>query len=379
MAFRVVNKVPDDEKVVHKPHAVDHVKLIPELRFHLARAGLAVAPDVPFAAEAREIGKAVCFPLRELIFRQVVVAELEIVMAARGDLLGDVRGLRLFGEECAHLLPAFEIKLGGGKLHRVGIVHGLAGLDAEKGVLISGVFLINIMRVVRHDERDARFAREAAQSERGLALVRDAVILNFQEKVLAEQLAQLKRFLLCALVIVRDDVPGEISRETAGKTDQPLGVLMQQRPVDARLDVKPVRKAAGDKIAEIPVADVVFAQKDEMGILVVDAVLTVKAGARRNVYLAADDRADALGKTRAVKRDRAVHHAVVRDGERRLSQLLGAARELLDAAGAVQQGVFRMHVQMDKAHISLLCTLIASLTGGSCSFWTPGGFQPYNS
>ena len=80
---------------------------------------------------------------------------------------------------------------------------------------------------------------------------------------------------------------------------------MQQRPVDARLDVKPVRKAAGDKIAEIPVADVVFAQKDEMGILVIDAVLTVKAGARRNVYLAADDRADALGKTRAVKRDRA--------------------------------------------------------------------------
>ena len=162
------------------------------------------------------------------------------------------------------------------------------------------------MRVVRHDERDARFARETAQSERGLALVRDAVILNFQEKVLAEQIAQLKRLFLCALVIVRDDVPGEISRETAGKTDQPLGVLMQQRPVDARLDVKPVRKAAGDKIAEIPVADVVFAQKDEMGILVVDAVLTVKAGARRNVYLAADDRTDALGETCAVKRDRAV-------------------------------------------------------------------------
>lgn len=131
------------------------------------------------------------------------------------------------------------------------------------------------------------------------------VILNFQEKVLAEQLAQLKRLFLCALVIVRDDVPGEIARETAGKTDQPLGVLVQQRPVDARLDVKSVRKAAGDKIAEIPVADVVFAQKDEMGILVIDAVLTVKAGARRNVYLAADDRTDALGETRAVKRDRA--------------------------------------------------------------------------
>ena len=68
------------------------------------------------------------------------------------------------------------------------------------------------MRVVRHDERDARFTRETAQPERGLALVRDAVILNFQEKVLAEQPTQLKRLFLCALVIVCDDVPGEISR-----------------------------------------------------------------------------------------------------------------------------------------------------------------------
>ena len=76
-------------------------------------------------------------------------------------------------------------------------------------------------------------------------------------------------------------------------------------------------------------------------------------GARRDVYLAADDRADALGETGAVKRDRAVHHAMVGDGERRLPQLLGAVRQLLDAAGAVKQRVFRMHVQMDKAHGSV--------------------------
>ena len=64
------------------------------------------------------------------------------------------------------------------------------------------------MRVVRHDERNARLARKSAQPERGLAFVRNAVVLNFQEEVLAEQLAQLKRLFLRALVIVGDDVPG---------------------------------------------------------------------------------------------------------------------------------------------------------------------------
>ena len=56
--------------------------------------------------------------------------------------------------------------------------------------------------------------------------------------------------------------------------------------------------------------------------LAVEFVLLVKACARGDVHLAADDGLDALGLAGAVKVDRAVHHAVVGDGDRVLPQLL---------------------------------------------------------
>ena len=76
----------------------------------------------------------------------------------------------------------------------------------------------------------------------------------------------------------------------------------------------------------------------KVGIAVV--VLPVTGG---DIDLAADDRLDPGRAAGLVKSHRAVHHAVVGDGQRRLSQRLGFFRELCDAAGAVD-------VQMHKGH-----------------------------
>ena len=53
-----------------------------------------------------------------------------------------------------------------------------------------------------------------------------------------------------------------------------------------------------------------------------------------------------------IKGNAAVHNAVVRDGHRRLAQLLHQLRQVPDAAGAVQQAVLRVDVQMGKGHIT---------------------------
>ena len=64
------------------------------------------------------------------------------------------------------------------------------------------------------------------------------------------------------------------------------------------------------------------------------------------VDLAADDRLDAVLGARLVQLHRAVHHAVVGETEGGLLELRGALGERVDLAGAVEQGVLGVHVQM---------------------------------
>ena len=76
--------------------------------------------------------------------------------------------------------------------------------------------------------------------------------------------------------------------------------------------------------------------------LAVEFVLLVKACARGDVHLAADDGLDALGLAGAVKVDHAVHHAVVGDGAGGLPHRLDELGEVADTACAVEQAVFGM-------------------------------------
>ena len=92
--------------------------------------------------------------------------------------------------------------------------------------------------------------------------------------------------------------------------------------------------------------------------LTVERVDLVKARARRDIDLAADDRLDVRRLCRPVEVDHAVHHAVVRDGDSVLPELFDARHDILDAARPVEQAVFRMDMQMDKTHDSASLKLL---------------------
>ena len=76
----------------------------------------------------------------------------------------------------------------------------------------------------------------------------------------------------------------------------------------------------------------------------VELVDLVEPGAAlgRHVDLAADDGLDALRLAGPVEVNDAVHNAMVRDGAGGLPHGLHHAGQVLDAAGAVQEAVFRM-------------------------------------
>jgi len=73
-----------------------------------------------------------------------------------------------------------------------------------------------------------------------------------------------------------------------------------------------------------------------------------------DIDLTADDRLDPLCLTGPVKVDNTVHDTVVCDGAGGLAHGLHGLRQVPDTAGAVEEAVFRMDVQVDKGHVLYL-------------------------
>jgi hypothetical protein len=69
---------------------------------------------------------------------------------------------------------------------------------------------------------------------------------------------------------------------------------------------------------------------------------SVKSRTGSNVDLASDDGLDTLLYAGVVKRDYAVHNAVVGERDRIMSAFLSAQRDILDPARAVKQTIFTM-------------------------------------
>ena len=251
------------------------------------------------------------------------MTELEVVIAHIGDPCGVLHRLRVVGEETGHLLLALYIELVRLETQAGGVGEAFLHGYAHEDVLIRGVLFFDVVRIVRERKGDARLTVYAQKALGRTALLRQSVVLNFKVKAVpAEQCRQLLGLALCPLVVATEQHFRYCTRNAAGQTNKPLAMLRQQLPVDPRLSVKALGEGAGDDVAQIFVARLVFAQQYEVAVIRVDAVFPIEAGAWRNVDLAADDGLYALGDAGLVKCDGAVHDAVVGYRSGGLPQLL---------------------------------------------------------
>ena len=125
-----------------------------------------------------------------------------------------------------------------------------------------------------------------------------------------------------------------------------LAVLGEVLAVDARLVVVAVDVGVGDEPAEVPVADEVLGQEDQVEGLGVGLAFLVGHRPAGDVGLDADDRLDALGLRRLVEGDRAVERAVVGDGHRIHALLRRRVDQLRDPAEAVEEAELRVDVEV---------------------------------
>ena len=350
-ALGIVHEVLDDEEIVREAHFLDHGQLVFQLPVVFRLLG-AVALREALFTQLPQIGGGVV-PLRQLELRQVILAEGEVKLAPVGNALGVLHGVGITGEQLLHLLRGADVEILRLIAHAVLVVHGFSGLDAQQHVVALGVLLPEIVGVIGADQGNARLLVQAQQAPVHRGLLGNAVVLQLQiEVVPAQDLLHGQGVFPGPLIVAADQAAGNFTGQAGGQADKALRMPAQQVQVDAGLDIEPVHKGLAHQVRQVPVTGLVLTQQHQVPGLRVQLIGFVQPGPPGHIHLAPDDRVDALGLAGPIEVDGAVHNAMVRDGHRRLAQLLHQLRQVPDAAGAVQQTVLRVDVQMGKGHIT---------------------------
>src|SRR5260370_611172 len=130
-------------------------------------------------------------PFRNFELRERIRDALHFDVAARRDVHRAAQRFRKLAENLRHFDSTFEVKLVGSELHAIGVAHGLAGLDAEQHFLGVRVVVIQVMTIVRGNERYAGLFGETEQFAVDIFFDRQSLILDFQEEIpFAENVAQ---------------------------------------------------------------------------------------------------------------------------------------------------------------------------------------------
>ena len=254
-------------------------------------------------------------------------------------------------EELLHFRPRLQVELLAVEPHAVGVVDLRAGLDAEQRVVRPGVLGADVMDVVRADDLQVEFARELEEIGGDLVLRREAVILDFDEKVLAAvDVDEAPRGPAGILVAALKQTLRDERGEAAGERDEALGVFRQRLEVGARAVIETLQVRVGDQLEEIVVAGLVARQHAhvEDGLALLAAAGALEPRTLGEVDFAADQRLDAAGLRLEVEVDRPEKIPVVGERQRLHAQPGGAVHQAVDAAGAVEQAVVRVDVEMDE-------------------------------
>ena len=354
VAFGVVDKIPDDEEIGIVAHFVDDAELVVEPLCHLGAGSWIAAVDA-FFTEAAQIGLVV-HARRRVEIRHIIVPEGEIEIAFFGDAHGFVEGGGVVGQHAQHFFVAFEIKLVAFKAHAILGIKGCRCLDAEHHILHGGVFSADIVVVVGGDEAHAELPGKLVQAVVDLDLAGNTVVLQLEIIILAKEVLIPHGGLARALEIVIEQQTRHFATKAGAHGDEAIVIVCEQLAVDTRMIIKAFERAQRHELAEIAIAGVVFHEQDEMVRRGVEPAFLVKARARRDIHLAADDGLDTSLFAGAIKLHGAVHDAVVGDGKGGHAKLDGAVDLVRNAAGAVEQAVSCVVVQVyEWFHRLILC------------------------
>jgi hypothetical protein len=279
----------------------------------------------------------------------VLLAELDVDRVGDGERV--VEHVRAVGEPLAHLRAGLEVEAAV-VVHAVLVLHVLADADAQQDVVRVVVALLEEVRVVGGDHGEAELGAQPEDLPVELRLPLRIVRLDLEVVAVLEDVRVPLGGLAGRVPAVVHEVPGHLAREARRGDDDPLAVRRQQLAVDARLHVEALEVGERRELDEVPVARRVAREEHEvvvrLGAGLGAPALEPRAGG--DVGLHAEDRLELGLAGLLLELPRRVHVAVIRHGERRHLELLGAADQRIDPVGAVEKRVLGVAVQVDEAH-----------------------------
>ena len=370
--LRRLDDAADDQEIRGEPHLGDDAQLVLQPLAILLRRVLRLEAHLQPGAGLLLKVAVQRHALGQLQAGQHVMPRLELQLdvAALRDGRGVIQRLRhLLAKGRVHLLRRPEEEIIGRKTEGVVRLVGV-GVDAEQDLVPVVIFLVEIMRVGRGDQGDARVLRHFDQRPVHPGLLGEGVGHDLKEEIPLAHDVLIKQSAFGGLVLLAlQDKLRDLPRQARGRGDEAPGVAGQEVVVDARLIVKPVGVGDGDDLHQVVIPLLRLGEEEQ--VVVLAFLFSGAVAVRVNVGLAPQDGLHALGAAVLVELHNAVHDPVIGHGHRLVARLLLApARHLfgqvLGADGAVQQAVLRVDVQMNKGsrHLSLTPLFAALLRGG---------------
>ena len=126
------------------------------------------------------------------------------------------------------------------------------------------VFGARKMRIIRRHQRHAHLFVQLDQSGIDLFFFVNAVPLNLQIIIIAENIEIRLHGLLRRLVSLAFDQIGDLAPDARRQTNQPFRMLAQQVFVYARIVIKALEIPRGHEFDQIFIARIIFDQQDQV-------------------------------------------------------------------------------------------------------------------
>ena len=272
-------------------------------------------------------------------------------VAHLGNSLGVDERLRDLREETGHLDRGLEVELLAAEPHPVGVLELRARLNAQERVVRPGVLGPDVVDVIRADHAQIELLRELQEVGNDLPLKREPVILDFDEEILAPVDVDEPGRRAAGVIVASLEQPLRDERgQAARKGNQTARVLRQGLEIGPRAVIEAAQMGIRNELEQVVVARLVAREQahveDRLALLA--SARALKTGSFSQVYLAADQRLQAVRLRLEVEVDRAEEVAVVGEGQRLHAETRGAVHQPVDPAGAVQQAVVAVDMEVDE-------------------------------
>ena len=346
LLLREVDEVPHDQEVVGEPHLADRLQLEAE-PFPQLVPDLLVASREPLLAELDQVIERVA-AARDRELREKDVVQRDLDAAALGDLERPSQRLGVAREIAGHLLRRLEVEMVGLEPPVVRVLERVARLDAEERLVRPGVLVPEVVDVAGRDRRQPGDGGQLVELGQDAPLHLEVRVLQLDVDVVApedlDEPVELGARVADPVLLER---LADATREAAGERDHPGRVALEELPVDPRLVVVALEVAEARELDQVGVPLVVGGEQREMGI-----ALLLRPAVFGDVDLAADHRLDAGALGGLDELHGARHRAVVGERDRRHLELGGPLDEIRNPAGAVEDRVLRVDVEVDERSVS---------------------------